>query len=988
MKNYYLIILNILLLSFSINAQNVQLPENHELIKFKKERINNISAKNETTSYYEKSSSSGFKSATDDFGNPPNWDWINTFGGSGIDIVREVTTSADGSLFITGSFSGEISIESSSYTSVGRRDAFLAKFQSDGTLVWFKQFSPLAGEKIDAYGIDLDDQENIYFTGYYTGDVSFGDFNLTAIHDMNMFLAIADPEGEITMATAHTTSNPLELGQKVDTDDDGNIYLLGSTDGSTSFRHPTVIVKYDSDGNVLLDYYNDQNFCDMKVVGDNIYFTGTINSPGYIGDFYFEPISYGDAFVAKSNINMEFEWAYMAGHSGSTGDSYGVSLYVSSDENIFITGNSRTDIIWESLSAYCMGGYIACCSSEGNFLWIGNDYDFYGDTPTDITGNNEKVFVSATNSKLNAFDISNGNLVTEMTLNSDVENICYNATDNSLIISQSADELIQLSKLDDNYLETMWSIPFGGNSAWAHSIGMDIDQFGYQFNFGYASNQMDYFGQTINKGLFLARQNAAGNPLWVVQFSDADDLSTWVGDYIVVDTVTNSVYITGMFYKPFEIPGGPTLTPDFWGSIFILKYDFNGNYQWAFQEDFRSDILSLTYDKQGHLFLSGTFSNTVNIGNTQLVSAGYDDVFIAKYNNDGQAIWAKRAGGEDSEWSGLLLTDGEDNIYLTGEFYSVDVTVGDYPITMADGDGNIILAKFDSQGNTQWVTTMGGSSVSSFADFYGWPTGIRTDTDGNCYIKGWCNDSAYFDNILLTSSFNLPSYNNRWNKFIAKYNTEGNAIWATSISELNGSADYNQFDVDENGNVYAGFRVRDTTLFGNDFMYTLTGKYDLLIVNYSNDGELNWVKSIEDSESGITWISSVAVYDEETAYVCGWFTDYLDFGTMSFEVDNKTGFIGLLGELTGIPVYERETEVLFDIYPNPANREVNISLIDESPDQANLLITDITGREVYSGMVSKHSSKSTIDITSFSSGVYFIKLNSGNEAGVKKLVVN
>jgi len=459
---------------------------------------------------------------------------------------------------------------------------------------------------------------------------------------------------------------------------------------------------------------------------------------------------------------MEFEWAYMAGHNASYGDSYGVAIHVSSDENIFITGNSRTDIIWGSLSAQCMGGYIASCSSEGDFLWIGNDYDFSGDTPTDITGNNERIFVGATNFKLNAFDISNGNMVTEMTLNNNVESISYSSTDNSLVLSQDADELIQLSKLDDNSLNTEWSVLFGGNSAWAHGIGMDIDQFGYMFNFGYASNEMDYFDQTINKGLFLARQNTTGNPLWIIQFSDAADLNTWVGDYIVVDTITNSVYITGMFYEPFIIPGGPTLTPNYDGSIFVLKYDFSGNFQWALQEDFRSDVLSLTYDRQGNLFLGGTFTNTVTIGNTQLVSAGIEDVFVAKYNNDGQVIWAKRAGGEDTEWMGLLSTDSEDNVYLTGEFYSIDVTVDDYPITMNDGDGNIILAKFDPQGNTQWVTTMGGSSISPIADFYGWPTGIRTDTEGNSYIKGWCNDLAHFDNILLTSSFNNPDYNNRF----------------------------------------------------------------------------------------------------------------------------------------------------------------------------------------------------------------------------------
>ncbi|MCK4677272.1 MAG: T9SS type A sorting domain-containing protein, partial [Bacteroidales bacterium] len=523
-----------------------------------------------------------------------------------------------------------------------------------------------------------------------------------------------------------------------------------------------------------------------------------------------------------------------------------------------------------------------------------------------------------------------------------------------------------------------------------YGIGMDVDQYGFQYNFGYASNQIDYFGQTINKGLFLTKQGDTGIPVWVVQFPDADYISSTLGNYIVVDTNTNSVYITGTFYNPLVIPGGPTLIPDLEGSIYILKFDLDGNYQWAVQEDFiSSNNLCLSCDNLGNVLLSGVFFNSINIGSSTLVSAGVDDVFIAKYDNSGQFVWAKRAGGEGWEWDCLISTDGQGNVYLTGEFTSHDVTVDDYAITLEDGDGNILFAKFDPQGNVQWVTVKGGSSVTWWGDYYGWPTGIHTDLGGYSYIKGWHADSASFDNIMLASMFNNPDYNNRWNKFVAKFDTDGNTIWAKSISELSYSYDYNQFDVNQNGNVYSGLRVMDTTLFGDDFMYVNTGKYDLLVVNYSNDGELNWIKSIEDSESGTTWISSIACYDEETAFVCGWFNDYLDFGATSFEANNKNGFIGVLGETSGITVYQRDDEtILFDLFPNPAHQEVSILLNDDSLDEVDLLITDITGREVYSQPLTKGQPKTTVDLSEFSPGIYFAKVKSGKKVAVKKFVVD
>jgi len=999
MKKISLALLTLLLFTFYGISQKALLSEEAELIKLKKELVNNIKNGNENHIVYGVSSTTGLKSIQGDFGDPPDWDWITTFGGSGNDVARKVAIASDGSLFVTGSFSGEISLGPDNYSSVGRRDAFLAKFQNDGSLIWFNQFSPLPGERINAYGIHLDDAGIIYFTGYYSGDVSFGDFDLPGLHGKNLFLVSANPDGEITMATAHPTANPEELGLKVDTDNDGNIFVLGSTDGTTNFRHPSVIIKYAPDGAIFFDYYHDQNFCDMKIIGEHIYFAGAVNSPDYIGDFYLEPMGYGDAFIAKSNTSLTFTWAEMGGHTELfNGDSYGIALHISADEEIFLLGQFRENLIWGTFEVEGYGGFITKCSSDGEFLWLSETTESNADTPTDITGNDESIFISTlyysnipTNLfQIRTFDQSNGMLLLATNSDSRIENVSYSIIDNSLALTQSANGQIRISMLDGTSLNSEWSFLFGGNSASAYGIGMDVDQYGFQYNFGYTSNQIDYFGQTINNGLFLIKQDGTGSTVWAVQFPGADNIPNDLGNYIAVDTITNTVYITGMFYNPLVIPGGPTLIPDLEGSIFILKYDFDGNYQWAVQEDFTSSKnLCLSNDYSGNVLLSGTFYDSIIIGSSTLISAGIDDAFIAKYDNSGQFIWAKRAGGEEWEWDALISTDGQDNVYLTGEFDSHDVTVDDFAITLEEGDGNILFAKFDPQGNVQWVTVKGGSSVTSFADYYGWPTGIHTDFEGYSYIKGWCNDSAYFDNILLTSSFNNPDYNNRWNKFVAKFDPDGNSIWATSISELSYSYDYNQFDVDQNGNVYSGLRVRDTTLFGDDFIYVNTGKYDLLVVNYSNDGELNWVKSIEGSESGSAWMSSIACYDEETAYVCGWFDDYLNFGTTSFEVNNKNGFIGVLGEITGITVYQRDDEtLLFDLFPNPAHLEVNILLNDDLVDQANLSITNITGIELYSRPLTSGQVKITIDLSGFNPGIYFAKLKSGKKVAVKKFIVD
>lgn len=153
-------------------------------------------------------------------------------------------------------------------------------------------------------------------------------------------------------------------------------------------------------------------------------------------------------------------------------------------------------------------------------------------------------------------------------------------------------------------------------------------------------------------------------------------------------------------------------------------------------------------------------------------------------------------------WNALISTDNQDNIYMTSEYTSTNLIIDDINLTFEEGDGNILLAKFDSQGTTLWAKVNAGSPIQ-WGDYYAWPTGIQTDLEGNTYLKGWHADSAMFDNTILISSLDIPDYNNHYNKFVAKFDTEGNTIWVNTISEHISSRDYNQFDIDKDGNVYS-----------------------------------------------------------------------------------------------------------------------------------------------------------------------------------------
>ena len=132
---------------------------------------------------------------------------------------------------------------------------------------------------------------------------------------------------------------------------------------------------------------------------------------------------------------------------------------------------------------------------------------------------------------------------------------------------------------------------------------------------------------------------------WAVQAAGSE------GRAIAVDPMGNT-YITG-------------------GNNLLAKYDPNGNLIWARQiggagSDRR---FSIALDAQGRIFFTGSFVGTVSFGGISLTSAGGSDIFIAKYDNDGNALWAKRAGGPADDTGAAIAVDGAGSCYVTGLFY-------------------------------------------------------------------------------------------------------------------------------------------------------------------------------------------------------------------------------------------------------------------------------------------------------------------------------
>jgi len=146
----------------------------------------------------------------------------------------------------------------------------------------------------------------------------------------------------------------------------------------------------------------------------------------------------------------------------------------------------------------------------------------------------------------------------------------------------------------------------------------------------------------------VVKYDPNGNVIWA---KSAGGSSYDFGRGVSIDANAN-IYIVGTFSSSSIAFGSNTLLLSNASSsqqnsdIFIVKYDSNGNVIWAksAESGYPEAVEGISTDLSGNVFLSGTFYSSCNFGNTQLLNngpSGTRAMFIVKLDNNGNVIWAK-----------------------------------------------------------------------------------------------------------------------------------------------------------------------------------------------------------------------------------------------------------------------------------------------------------------------------------------------------------
>ena len=255
--------------------------------------------------------------------------------------MYSVSTSADGSVYITGETSGNLDGQ----INKGYDDFFLSKYTSDGSKVWTQTIGTFFGEY--GYSVSTAADGSVYVAGETGGNFD-GQINNG---ELDAFLIKYNSDGfkEWTQLLG-TSSN--DWANSVSTAEDGSIYIAGYTDGNLdgehdSNSHDAFLSKYNRDGALewtkqigQRSYHQEGN--SVSAVSDgSVYIAGRTQTDL---DGQTHSGGWSDAFLSKYNSDGSREWTKMLGVVvPNTKRLYRISR-AADDGSVYIVGMTEGDL--------------------------------------------------------------------------------------------------------------------------------------------------------------------------------------------------------------------------------------------------------------------------------------------------------------------------------------------------------------------------------------------------------------------------------------------------------------------------------------------------------------------------------------------------------------------------------------------------------------------------------------------------------------------
>ncbi|WP_375433978.1 SBBP repeat-containing protein [uncultured Hymenobacter sp.] len=701
-------------------------------------------------------------------------------------------------------------------------DYATVKYSASGEQLWEVVYNGSGNSADVPTSIAVDAAGNVYVTGSSTGSSSGYDY---------LTIKYSASSGLLWVARYNGPSDNDDVATSLAVDAAGNVSVTGFSDGGSS-SYDYVTIQYSASGEQLWQarYNGPANNFDLptNVAVDgsgNVYVTGTSYTD-----------TQSDYATLKYAANGQQQWVALY-NEPSGGYDLVRGLAVDAAGNVAVTGTSDNGTSYD----YATLKY----APDGQPVWQaryngpGNSYDEATAVALDATGN-----VAVTGYALGSggtwdyttlkYAAGSGQLQWESSYNGpgnsydEAKDVAVDAAGNVAVTGRSFNGSGQSDYATVKYAaasgrqlwEARYNRPVNSDEAPA---SLTVDAAGNVVVTGYTGGRSN----TDSDYAALTYAAATGQLLWQAHYSGIR-IRAYQPTGFAVDAVGN-VYVTGTTSSSIVMFG----TVQAQTAYVTIKYAASGQKLWEARLRYRSNPFyahetSMAVDAAGNVYVAGI---------------DFSQYFAVKYSTSGQQLWRVSLNALSPGGGSRIAVDGAGNIYATGSASNA-------------GGPDYATAKYSTSGQPQWVAHYNGPGNSDDR-----ATSLVVDAAGNVYVSGSSNASA-----------SDPDY------ATVKYSTHGTQLWAARYAGTNSNSldQVSDLAVDAAGDVYVTGRT------DND---TLSRSSDYATVKYAGaSGQQLWVARYNGPNNLYDNPAALAV-DAGSVYVTGYSysRDRSEYSTIKYD---------------------------------------------------------------------------------------------------------
>lgn len=281
------------------------------------------------------------------------------------------------------------------------------------------------------------------------------------------------------------------------------------------------------------------------------------------------------------------------------------------------------------------------------------------------------------------------------------------------------------------------------------------------------------------------------------------------------------------------------------GDLFAVKFDTDGEYQWAqnWGGMFTENARDIDVNAAGDLFITGSWQGLFTAGNVTYTAetdwSAMEVLVLAIDGQSGGVKWVNSYNGFLIDTGTAISADANGNVAV-GVSFQYDVDIQGETFDAGESFGGAIV-KLDSSGSLQWVKRLEGDGDTEVL-------GIELADDGSVYATG------VFTNTVNFGGEDLVNPVRGHDVFMLGLDTDGNHLYSTSY----GGEGFDQpLDMTaRDGTLYVTGRFDGEITFADTRLESMTDEYDIFVTSFeASSGKVRWARGfggpLADQANGI-----------------------------------------------------------------------------------------------------------------------------------------